>query len=183
VYAISLAKAHDLKDGDTVRLITLKNPELTVMAHVQNDKSFTVETKESLGEKVFVYGKQCLDLKAVDYEAISMLNVSATQELAKKVDALEKENSDFQDRAKRLTAVEEQDRGTISKQAQEIAEQDSKIAALSSANTTLQSEVAQLKAANERFTALAAQMEELKKAVTNVQGKEKGGVRTVSLEQ
>jgi Chaperone of endosialidase len=183
VYAISLAKAHDLKDGDTVRLITLKNPELTVMAHVQNDKSFTVETKESLGEKVFVYGKQCLDLKAVDYEAISMLNVSATQELAKKVDALEKENSDFQDRAKRLTAVEEQDRGTISKQAQQIAEQDSKIAALEGANVMLRSEVAQLKAANERFTALAAQMEELKKAVTNVQEKEKGKVRTVSLEQ
>jgi len=35
---------------------------------------------------------------------------------------------------------------------------------------------------NKRFTALAAQMEELKKAVTNVQEKEKGEVRTVSLE-
>ena len=112
-----------------------------------------------------------------------MLYVSATQELAKKVDALEKENSDFQDHAKRLTAVEERDRGTISKQAQQIAEQDSKIAALSSANTTLQSEVAQLKAANDKFTALAAQMEELKKAVTNVQAKVKGELRTVSLEQ
>jgi SMC interacting uncharacterized protein involved in chromosome segregation len=112
-----------------------------------------------------------------------MLNVSATQELAKKVDALEKENSDFQDQAKRLTAVEERDRGTISKQAQQIAEQDGKIAALSSANTTLQSEIAQLKAANNKFTALAAQMEALTKAITTLQQKEKAAVRTVSLEQ
>jgi DNA repair exonuclease SbcCD ATPase subunit len=103
--------------------------------------------------------------------------------LAKKVDALQKENSDFQDqakrRAKRLTAVEEQDRGIISKQ----VEQDSKISALSSANTTLQSEVTQLKAANDKFTALAAQMEALTKAVTTLQRKEKPDVRTVSLEQ
>jgi hypothetical protein len=182
-YTIRMAKAHDLKDGDTVRLITSKNPELAVMVHVQNDKSFTVETKEPLGEKVFVYGKECLYLKAVDYEAISMLNVSATQELAKKVDALEKLNSDFQGQAKRLTAVEERDRGTISKQAEQIAEQDSKIAALDSANTTLQSEVAQLKAANDRFTALAAQMEALTKAVTTLQQKERADVRTVSSEQ
>jgi hypothetical protein len=183
VYTIRMAKAHDLKDGDTVRLITSKNPELNLMVHVVNDRTFSVETKEPLGDKVFVYGKQCLDLKAIDYEAISMLNVSATQELAKKVDALEKVNSDFQDQAKRLTAVEEQDRGTISKQAQQITEQDSKIAALNSANTTLQSEVAQLKTANDKLTALAAQMEALTKAVTTLQKKEKADVRTVSLAQ
>jgi DNA repair exonuclease SbcCD ATPase subunit len=99
--------------------------------------------------------------------------------LAKKVDALEKQNSDFQDQAKRLTAVEERDRGIISKQ----AEQDSKISALSSANTTLQSEVTQLKAANDKFMALAAQMEALTKTVTTLQQKEKPDVRTVSLEQ
>jgi hypothetical protein len=94
VYTISLAKTHRLKDGDTVRLITQnKNQELSVVAHVVNDKAFTVETKEPLGDKVFVYGKECTDLKAVDYDAISMLNVSATQELAKKVETLEEQNS------------------------------------------------------------------------------------------
>jgi hypothetical protein len=50
-YTISLAKTHDLKDGDTVRLITSKNPELNLVAHVTNDKTFTVETKEPLGDK------------------------------------------------------------------------------------------------------------------------------------
>ncbi|MBV8212780.1 MAG: hypothetical protein JOZ08_06090 [Verrucomicrobia bacterium] len=108
VYLVSLRRTHDLKDGDTIRLITQKNPELTVVAHVVNHNAFTVETKEPLGDKVFVYGKQCLDLKAVDYEAISMLNVSATQELAKKV-----ENSELQNENRRLTAVQEQNQAKM----------------------------------------------------------------------
>jgi Chaperone of endosialidase len=110
-YTISLAKAHGLKDGDIVRLITedkdnQHNFHLSV--HVVNDKTFTVETKATFGDKVFVYGKNCLDLKGVDYDAIAMLNVSATQELAKKVDALESENSRLKAEAARLTALEAQ---------------------------------------------------------------------------
>jgi K+/H+ antiporter YhaU regulatory subunit KhtT len=123
-----------------------------------NDKTFSVETKEPLGDKVFVYGKQCMDLKAVDYDAISMLNVSATQELAKKVETLEQQNSELQDQAKRLSAVEEQER-------------EERV------------EISALKAANEKLTAIAAEMESLKKTVATMQAKENGGVRTVALEQ
>ncbi|HYZ74175.1 MAG TPA: hypothetical protein VE641_13935, partial [Chthoniobacterales bacterium] len=133
--------------------------------HVVNDKTFTVETKEPLGDKVFVYGKQCLDLKAVDYDAISVLNVSATQELAKKVESLEQENSDLHDQAKRLSAIEEQEkteRVTIAQQ---------------------QAEITALKAANEKVTAMATEMAALKKAMVSMQEKESGGVRTVVLSQ
>ena len=35
---------------------------------------------------VFVYGREVNDFRSVDYDAISMLNVSATQELAKKLE-------------------------------------------------------------------------------------------------
>lgn len=41
---------------------------------------------------VFVYGKQVDDFHTVDYEAIAMLNVSATQELLKRIKQLEVEN-------------------------------------------------------------------------------------------
>jgi hypothetical protein len=41
---------------------------------VVDDNTFTVTTKEALGDKVFVYGKECLDLKGVDYDAIAMLS-------------------------------------------------------------------------------------------------------------
>ncbi|HYZ74174.1 MAG TPA: tail fiber domain-containing protein [Chthoniobacterales bacterium] len=157
VYTISLAKAHDLQDGDTVRLITSKNPELNAIAHVVSDKAFTIETKEPLGEKVFVFGKQCTDLKAVDYDAISMLNVSATQELAKQVETLKQENLDLQSQAKRLTAIEEQERA----ERQTIAEQNKKIAALE---------------------AVATEMEALKKVVATMQEKE-NGLQKAALEQ
>jgi hypothetical protein len=66
---ISLSKTHGLKEGETVRLITEKNPELNVVAHVVDENTFTVTTKDVLGDKVFVYGKQCLDLKSVDCDA------------------------------------------------------------------------------------------------------------------
>jgi Chaperone of endosialidase len=157
VYNISLAEAHHLKEGDTVRLITYKNPELNVVAHIVNDKTFTVETKEPVGEKVFVYGKQCTDLKAVDYDAISMLNVSATQEIAKKVQALEQENSELKADSKRLSEAETK-----------ITEQDQKIA--------------RLEAANAKLTAIAAKMESLEKTVSTMQEKE-NGLQKAALEQ
>lgn len=43
------------------------------------------------GDQVFVYGREVKDFRAVDYEAIAMLNVSATQELARKLEAKDAE--------------------------------------------------------------------------------------------
>jgi polyhydroxyalkanoate synthesis regulator phasin len=91
-----------------------------------------------------------------------MLNVSATQELAKKVETLERQNSDLQNEAKRLTAIE--------------AQQGSEITAVKAANaklTALASENANLK----------AEMEALKKAVTSMQMKANDRVRTAALPQ
>jgi hypothetical protein len=167
VYTINLAKPHDLKDGDRVRLITqTKDHELTVIAHVLNDKAFRVESERALGDKVFVYGKECTDLKAVDYDAISMLNVSATQELAKQVDELKRENSDLQDQAKRLSAVEEKEKTA----------QQAKIA-------ELETKVASLEATNAKVSAMNSEMELLKQALTTVQEKQTNRVRPIALEQ
>src|SRR5205823_6720804 len=44
-----------------------------------------------VGDKVFVYGREVKDCRSVDYEAIAMLNVSATQELARKLVAKDAE--------------------------------------------------------------------------------------------
>jgi Chaperone of endosialidase len=168
VYTISLAKPHGLKEGDIVRLITedkdsQRNFHLSV--HVVNDKTFTVETRAVFGDKVFVYGKNCMDLKSVDYDAISMLNVSATQELAAKVETLERQNSELQDQNKRLTAVEEKEK----QERVTIAEQGAEIAAL--------------RAANEKVNAMAAKIEEMEKTLTRMQEKESSGVQTAALEQ
>jgi hypothetical protein len=154
-YTISLAKTHGLKEGETVRLITEKNPELNVVAHVVDDKTFTVTTKEALGDKVFVYGKECLDLKGVDYDAIAMLNVSATQELAKKVEALEAENAKLKSEADRLTTIEGEEKAKM---------------------VALETEVASLKA-------MSTEMAALKQAIASLQIKDKSTIRSVALNQ
>jgi hypothetical protein len=54
------------------------------------ETGFQVNTTQT--GKVLVYGREVSDFHTVDYEAIAMLNVSAVQQLSKKVTALEAEN-------------------------------------------------------------------------------------------
>ncbi|MBI3195313.1 MAG: hypothetical protein HYZ34_12735 [Ignavibacteriae bacterium] len=94
--SITTNKEHEFAVGNKVRLIISKDEkevsqEFDVVA-VSDNHTFSV-TYEQPQNKVFVYGKQVDDFHVVDYEAIAMLNVSATQELAKQVEALQKENS------------------------------------------------------------------------------------------
>jgi hypothetical protein len=74
----------ELKTGDRVRLITEEKTDVYDVVEV-NERGFRVENLESKGERVFVYGREVKDFLMVDYEAICMLNVSATQELYKQL--------------------------------------------------------------------------------------------------
>ena len=63
-----------------------------------DDHHIVIAAKEKIeadkyGNRIFVYGTEIHDLLSVDYEAVSMLNVSATQALATHVKALEQENA------------------------------------------------------------------------------------------
>jgi molybdopterin converting factor small subunit len=74
----------DLKKGDRVKLIFIEGEqELEEIVEVldADQRGFTIENKKN--GKVFVFGKQVDDFHVVDYDAVSMLNVSATQELYK----------------------------------------------------------------------------------------------------
>ena len=74
----------DLKKGDRVKLIFIENeqePEEIVEVLDADQGGFTIENKKN--GKVFVYGQEVDDFHVVDYSAVSMLNVSATQELYK----------------------------------------------------------------------------------------------------
>jgi predicted RNase H-like nuclease (RuvC/YqgF family) len=104
---------------------------------------------------VFVYGKECLDLKGVDYDAIAMLNVSATQELTKKVEALEAENAKLKGEADRLTTIEGEEKARM---------------------VALETEVASLKA-------MSAEMATLKQAISSLQIKDNRSIRPVALNQ
>jgi hypothetical protein len=91
----------DLKAGEKVRLIL--EDETSLFDVISADKNgFKVSTNKS--GKVFVYGREVDDFHSVDYESISMLNVSATQELyklilsqQKTIESLETEVSELQE--------------------------------------------------------------------------------------
>lgn len=76
---------NDLKQGERVELI-FGSEKIVFEVLTADENSFTVDCQRE-GE-VFVYGREVNDFHSVDYEAISMLNVSATQQLAKENEAL-----------------------------------------------------------------------------------------------
>lgn len=99
---IVTTKAHDFATGDVVKLIVENAGEKVVDVTVIDNHTFSVN--QAFNDKVFVYGKQVNDLHNVDYDAISMLNVSATQELAKQVDTLKAENASLKNSMSEMAA-------------------------------------------------------------------------------
>nr|VFJ43044.1 MAG: Chaperone of endosialidase [Candidatus Kentron sp. DK] len=93
---LALEKAHGLIAGDTVRLMDDKEIHELEVIEVPDERRFTVAGK--VADKVFVYGKRVDDFLTLDYDAIAMLNVSATQELARR----------FAEQSARLHRLEEE---------------------------------------------------------------------------
>lgn len=107
----------DLKRGERVKLITEKGEEsIHEVLEATPDKFRTDFNSE--GNRVFVYGREVNDFLTVDYEAISMLNVSATQQIKKEKDeevkALHDENAALRrqlaEQEKRLAELEAKDK-------------------------------------------------------------------------
>lgn len=95
--------ATDLKVGDRVRLITETGHRgVYEVAEVKHDK-FRTDFVEDVPQ-VFVYGREVKDFRVVDYEAISMLNVSATQELNR---IIMLQDSELKALSARLAALEQ----------------------------------------------------------------------------
>jgi Head domain of trimeric autotransporter adhesin/Chaperone of endosialidase len=90
VSTISTTTPHDFKTGDLVKLIIESGKEIEVIVSVLNANEFTIN--QPVTERVFVYGKKVNDLHTVDYDALTTLNISASQELLKRIERLEKEN-------------------------------------------------------------------------------------------
>ena len=94
--------ATDLKQGERVRLITEKGDDVYVVLEV-GVGSFRTSLEEDT-DKLFVYGREVTDFRFVDYDAISMLNVSATQVLDRKLELEHKENVALKEKVAGLEA-------------------------------------------------------------------------------
>lgn len=102
-YVLTVARPEDLKAGDQLELKCNPANDVTVRVDKILDKtSFVVTSGTALDMQanVFVYGRPSDDVLTVDYDALSMLNLSATQQLAtlikaqqKEIERLKKENA------------------------------------------------------------------------------------------
>ena len=75
--------ASDLKVGERVKLMSEKDQSVHEVLELRKG-GFRTDWKEDT-ENLFVYGREVKDFRSVDYDAIAMLNVSATQQLAKQL--------------------------------------------------------------------------------------------------
>lgn len=100
--------ATDLQVGERVRLIAEKEEGIHEVLEIAEGRFRTAW--QPAGERVFVFGREVDDFRSVDYDAIAMLNVSATQELQRKLGALEQRVVELEakDKARdaRLSALE-----------------------------------------------------------------------------
>jgi FtsZ-binding cell division protein ZapB len=107
----------DLKMGELVKLIGPKGESVVAVLEVKPG-AFRPDLKLD-GDKVFVYGRQVEDFRRVDYDAIAMLNVSATQQIKREKDAeiqaLRAENSELREQldALRITTAALQERDDV----------------------------------------------------------------------
>jgi predicted phage tail protein len=111
-----VALASDLKVGERVRLVVGRQDGVHEVLEVRDDAFRTSFRTEDEG--IFVYGREVDDFRTVDYEAIAMLNVSATQEIYRRltesretISALEAQlgalREESRKREARLTAIEQ----------------------------------------------------------------------------
>jgi hypothetical protein len=88
---------------------------------IPSDKQVLIKAPVINGDSVFVYGEQVTDLHTVDYEGLSTLNISATQELstlvkqqAETIALLEKRLSTiekFMRRSEKTSSLDHQEQG------------------------------------------------------------------------
>jgi hypothetical protein len=84
--------ATNLTVGEKVKLIT-KQGEIQAEVTAVRADGFQVDTDLKSGD-IFVYGRIVKDFRIVDYDAISMLNVSATQQLNRDLETVAAESND-----------------------------------------------------------------------------------------
>ena len=101
IVTIELPKAHQLLQGDLIRLITPAGQLDKEVLNVVSANSFSVSMTEE-PESIFVYGKTVDDFRVVNYDYIFSTGIGAIQELSAKVDELEKSNNYLRAKAEQI---------------------------------------------------------------------------------
>ena len=91
---VSLSIFHDLKIGDKIELVHPEKGKVRATISAVSGNTFTVKDWLYATDKIFVFGREVDDFRVVDYEALSMLGISAIQALAKENEALRLKNDE-----------------------------------------------------------------------------------------
>ncbi|HEY0321632.1 MAG TPA: tail fiber domain-containing protein [Pyrinomonadaceae bacterium] len=102
VLTVGLKNAHNLSEGDTVRLITEAEGVREVSVSVVDEKTFAVRGWTGADGKLFVHGKRVDDFRTLDYQQIFSLGISGLQQLSKQVVELRAENNSLTQRLQLL---------------------------------------------------------------------------------
>ena len=97
------AKDYGIKIGDKLELVHPEKGKIQAEVESVSGNSFTVKDWEYATDKIFVFGREVNDFRSVDYEALSMLGISAIQALAKENEEIRNKNKKLEDR---LDAIE-----------------------------------------------------------------------------
>jgi division protein CdvB (Snf7/Vps24/ESCRT-III family) len=100
---ITLPKKYEINVGEKIQLIHPIKGEIQTEVIAVLGNSFTINNWEHQTDKIFVFGREVNDFRTVDYEALSTLSISATQQLAKKYELITNKMSALENK---LQAIE-----------------------------------------------------------------------------
>ncbi len=96
VLKITSENPHGFAKGDEVKFFAEGKKEvIKSVDEVISPQSFTVKKWDAPTSNLFIYGKKVADFRAIDFDQITALSVSAIQELSKQVDQLKSENKNL----------------------------------------------------------------------------------------
>lgn len=111
---ISLSNSYDIKIGEKIEFIHPEKGKIQAEVIAVSGNAFTVKDWQYATDKIFVFGREVNDFRSVDYEVLSMLGISAIQQLAKENEVMKKEINElksqifnFQNLKNRIDLLEE----------------------------------------------------------------------------
>ena len=104
---VTVNKAHDLKAGDSVRLIVDGTIRDLQVSEARTTTSFVVGPVQESPKQVFVYGKFVDDFLSVDYDRLFTTGIGAIQELARQLEALQKSEARIAELEQKVARIAE----------------------------------------------------------------------------
>jgi hypothetical protein len=105
-YLLSFKAAHNLTaTAKKIQLMLESDTKQFDIISIPSGTQVEIKAADLKSDKVFVYGEQVNDFRAVDYESLTTLNISATQELSKLIDQQNKKIKALEEVVNRLTGI------------------------------------------------------------------------------